>query len=128
MRLLFSLVTNLFAGPRRWVSLLLGLALLGALWLSFLTLLSDRAHAVPILTDAGTEIVNPLLLSNGSGIGLGQAAYDKLQAQAKAQPDQPLTIPFLKPQILGREILGKSASAGTSIIYAHVARDRKSVV
>lgn len=121
MRLLFSLVTNLFAGPRRWVGLLLGLALLGALWLSFLTLLSDRAHAVPILTDAGTEIVNPLLLSNNSGIGFGQAAYDKLQAQAKAQPDQPLTIPFLKPQILGREIVGKSASEGTSIIYAHVA-------
>jgi hypothetical protein len=119
MRLLFSLITNLFAGPRRWVGLLLGLALLGALWLSFLTLLSDRARAVPILTDAGTEIVNPLLLSNGSG--LGQAAYDKLQAQAKAQPDQPLTIPFLKPQILGREIVGKSASEGTSIIYAHVA-------
>ncbi len=119
MRLLFSLVTNLFAGPRRWVSLLLGLALLGAIWLSFLTLLSDRAHAVPILTDAGTEIVNPLLLSNSSGIG--EAAYDKLQAQAKAQPDQPLTIPFLKPQILGREIVGKSASEGTSIIYAHVA-------
>jgi hypothetical protein len=119
MRLLFSLVTNLFAGPRRWVSLLLGLALLGALWLSFLTLLSDRAHAVPILTDAGTEIVNPLLLSNGSG--LGETAYTTLQAQAKAQPDQPLTIPFLKPKILGREIVGKSAAEGTSIIYAHVA-------
>ncbi len=103
----------------RYVAVILAITLLGALWTTALARLSDRPMATALLTKAGTDIINPLLLSKGSG--LGQDLYQQIQQEAKTQPQKPVQIPFLKVSIPGREIAGKDFSAGSQIIYSHVA-------
>src|SRR6185437_14525789 len=53
----------------RFAGIILALTLLGALWSTALTRVSDRSTAVDLLTRAGTDIINPLLTANGSGMG-----------------------------------------------------------
>ncbi|HEV2237006.1 MAG TPA: hypothetical protein VGR57_10140 [Ktedonobacterales bacterium] len=98
---------------------LLAFVLLGALWTTALTHLSERPTATALLTDIGTELLNPLLVANGSG--LAEGTYAGLQSAAQANPSQPLSIAFVKPTVLGREIAGKDFAAGSRVIYRHLA-------
>lgn len=97
----------------------LALALLGALWSTALARLSERTTAVTLLTAAGTDLINPLLTANGSG--LAQGFYQQLQTQAQAHPTQVLAIPFAHVQIKGNMIAGKGFADGTRVIYAAIA-------
>jgi hypothetical protein len=103
----------------RFAGVLLALTLLATLWSTALARLSERSTAVELLTRAGTDIINPLLTANGSG--LGQALYQQLEAQAKAHPHQALALPFLKVQIPASSIVGKDFAAGSAAIYRRVA-------
>jgi hypothetical protein len=105
---------------RRYVTGLLALVLLGALWTTALGTISQRDNAVSLLTSAGTEALNPLLVNNGSG--LGTSFYASLEASAVAHPSQPLAIAFVKPVVLGSAIAGKSYADGTAAIYHAVAQ------
>jgi hypothetical protein len=98
---------------------LLAFTLLGALWTTALTHVSERPTATTLLTDIGTELLNPLLVANGSG--LAEGTYAGLQASAQTNPSQPLAIAFVKPTVLGREIAGKDFAAGSQVIYRHLA-------
>jgi hypothetical protein len=98
---------------------LLAFTLLGALWTTSLTRISERPTATALLTSIGTELLNPLLVANGSG--LAEGAYAGLQAAAQANPNQALSIGFVKPTVLGREIIGKDFAAGSRVIYQHLA-------
>lgn len=109
----------LASGLRKPIVGLLAIALLSALWTTALGRLSDRASAVGLLTDAGVELINPLLLHNGSGFT--QAAYAKLESDAKAHPSQPIQLAFVKPIIQGKEIAGKSFDDALRVIYTHIA-------
>jgi hypothetical protein len=102
-----------------FAAIFLALALLGALWSTALARLSDRTTAVTLLTKAGTDLINPLLTANGSG--LAQDFYQQLQAQARAHPAQVMAIPFAKVHIKGSAIAGKSFADGTRVIYAAIA-------
>lgn len=105
---------------RRSFAGLLGLALLAALWTTGLSRVSDKSTAISLLTDAGTQLVNPLLVSNGTGIT--QSSYLQLEKQATAHPNQPVQILFIKPQILGKDIAGKSYTQGLQVIFGKVAQ------
>ena len=102
-----------------FAAVFLALALLGALWSTALARLSDRTTAVTLLTKAGTDLINPLLTANGSG--LAQGFYQQLQTQARAHPTQVLQIPFARVQIKGSAIAGKGFADGSRVIYAAIA-------
>lgn len=104
---------------RRTIATFLGVVLLAALWTTSLARISDRPTAVSLLTDAGTQLVNPLLVSNGSGIS--QTTYQQLEKQAAAHPSQPVQILFIKPTILGKDIAGKSYPQALQVIFGKVA-------
>jgi hypothetical protein len=103
----------------RFAGIALALTLLAALWSTALAQLSQRSTAITLLTQAGTDLINPLLTANGSG--LGQTLYQQLQAQASAHPHQALQIAFLRISIPGAAIAGKSFADGSRAIYAQVA-------
>lgn len=104
---------------RRVITLALGLALLGALWTTALGSLSSEGTAVPMLTNAGTELLNPLLTANGNGVA--QGAWNTIQQQAKAHPDQSVSLPGINIQVKGHEIAGMSFAQGMQVIYRQVA-------
>ncbi|HEY7984397.1 MAG TPA: hypothetical protein VID73_09525 [Ktedonobacterales bacterium] len=104
---------------RGLATLLLGLALIGGLWETSLYNLSARATATAVMTEVGVELINPVLVNNS--LGLSGTLYTALQAQAKANPAQPLSIPGLKVRVTGRDIAGKSFADGSRVIYAKVA-------
>ena len=104
---------------RRVITLVLGLALLGALWTTALGSLSSEGSAVPMLTSAGTELLNPLLTANGNGVASG--AWNAIQQQAKAHPDQSVSLPGIKVPVKGQDIAGMSFAQGTQVIYRQVA-------
>ncbi|HLZ24925.1 MAG TPA: hypothetical protein VKQ30_22615 [Ktedonobacterales bacterium] len=104
---------------RRTIAGFLGLALLAALWTTSLARLSDKPTSVALLTDAGTQLVNPLLVSNGTGIT--PTTYQQLERGAAAHPNQGVQILFIKPQILGSDIAGKSYTQGLQVIFGKVA-------
>jgi hypothetical protein len=58
-------------------SLILGLALLGALWNASLYLLSSQESATGILTDVGVQVINPVLTKSQIG-GLSQSALTSI--------------------------------------------------
>ena len=111
---------NLGTTIRRYVTGFLALALLGALWTTALGRISERSNAVSLLTNIGTEVLNPILVNNGSG--LGESAYAAIERNAAANPNKPIQLTFVKPQILGKEIAGKKFTDGSAVIYAHVAQ------
>jgi hypothetical protein len=123
MRLIFRSFGMLATGNFRGLfSLLLGLALIGGLWQTSLSLMSTRATATAIMTDVGVEFINPIL--ENDKLGLSQSAYASLEQQATAHPTQALTVPFLNPQrvqVLGSDIAGKDFNHGMTIIYGKVA-------
>ena len=104
---------------RRSIAGLLGVVVLSALWATGLARISEKPTAVALLTDAGTQLVNPLLISNGSGIT--QGTYQQLEREAAAHPSQSVQILFIKPPILGRDIASKSYSQALQVIFGKVA-------
>ncbi|HEV2238992.1 MAG TPA: hypothetical protein VGR57_20200 [Ktedonobacterales bacterium] len=120
MRFLTRIIGMVATGNVRGLAtLLLGLTLIGGLWETSLYNLSARATATSVMTEVGVELVNPVLVNNS--LGLSNTLYIALQAQAKANPTQALSIPGLKVRVTGREIAGKSFSDGSRVIYAKVA-------
>ncbi len=116
---MIGIATSPIRGLVHW---LFGLALLGTLWVTAITSLSARPNATLALTDLGAQALNPYLVAGTNGtFGVSQANYPVLQREAQAQPDQPLILPGLKVQVLGREIAGLSYADGVRVIYGHVA-------
>ncbi len=103
----------------RWVAIALALVLLGALWSTALARISDRTTATSLLTRAGTDLINPVLTANDTG--LGQTLYQQIEQQAVAQPNQPVTLPFTKVTIPAHAIAGKNFTDGSRAIYAAIA-------
>jgi hypothetical protein len=111
-----------FKGVSGLAHTLFGIVLLGALWVTSLTLLSARPTAVALLTEAGAQTLNPQLIhiTNGA-IGITPDSYVKLQSAAKANPSKALDLSILKVQIPGSVIVGKSYDDGLHAIYGKVA-------
>jgi hypothetical protein len=114
-----SFTGRLKSSAERYIAFFLALTLLAALWSTALGRLSERATAEELLTRAGTDIINPLLTANNSGID--GALYGQLQNAAQAHPNTALAIGFLKISIPGKAIAGKDFAAGSRVIYAAVA-------
>lgn len=116
----------ILGAPLKWVSgfahTLFGIVLLGALWVTSLTLLSARTTAVPLLTEAGASTLNPQLIhvTNGA-VGITTNSYATLEAAAKANPTKPLNLSLLKIQVPGSVIVGKNYNDGVHAIFAKVA-------
>lgn len=106
---------------RGFVYTLFGTLVLSTLWVTSLTLLSTRQNATQILTDAGTQILNPFLVGRDVGLGLSQITFAELETSARAHPSQPLTFSVLKVQVLGREIIGHTYTDVVHLVYARVA-------
>jgi hypothetical protein len=97
----------------------LGLCLVGGLWETSLVNLSSHTTATSVLTEVGVEVINPVLTNNSFGVS--QSVYAAAQQSARAHPSQPISIPGIKVQVLGSDILGKSFNDGTRVIYQKVA-------
>lgn len=105
---------------QRIITILLGLALLGALWTTALGSLSSQGTAVPMLTSAGTELINPLLYANNNGVA--KSAWATIEQQAAAHPNGTVALPGIRVPVKGSDIAGKSFADGTRIIYQQVAQ------
>src|SRR5260221_2615850 len=92
---LFGLVSGLFrqGGLRATVYALFGGLMLSTLWVTSLASLSAQPNATDLLTEAGTQVLNPFLVKQDLGLTL--AGYAQLQATGKAHPTQPLAVPLL---------------------------------
>ena len=111
-----------FKGISGLAHTLFGIVLLGALWVTSLTLLSARPTAVALLADAGAHTLNPQLVQVTHGaIGITPDGYAKLESAAKAHPSQPLDLAILKVQVPGSVIVGKGYDDGVVAIYTKVA-------
>ncbi len=110
---------NPLSGIRGLAYTLFGTLVLSTLWVTSLTFLSAPTSATALLTEAGTKLLNPALVSKG--VGITQATYTQLEAAARARPGQPLTLQIFKARVLGREIVGKSYDAAVELIYIRVA-------
>ena len=103
-----------FKGISGLAHTLFGIVLLGALWVTSLTLLSARPTAVALLADAGAHTLNPQLVQVTQGaIGITPNSYAKLESAAKAHPSQPLDLSIIKVKVptystLPRAFLGAS--------------------
>ncbi|HEX9067568.1 MAG TPA: hypothetical protein VF807_02280, partial [Ktedonobacterales bacterium] len=117
-RALRDLLTGNFKGL---FHLLLGLAVVVALWETALFGLSTRSTATSLFTEVGTNIVNPVI--SASSLGLAQQTFVLLQAQSALRPNDPLIVPGLGPKVhvLGKDIAGKTYDQAMRIIYTHVA-------
>ena len=103
----------------RYLGILLALVLLGALWSTALGRLSEQSTAETLLTRAGTDIINPVLTANNSGIG--EAFYQQLQGTAKRAPQHRAPDRLPESHVPGKAIAGKSFADGSRVIYAAVA-------
>lgn len=110
----FNGIRGLFYG-------LFGVLVLSTLWVTSLTILSARPNAENVLTDAGTQVLNPFMVAHG--LGLSEQTYAQLEASAKSHPGSPVALNVLKVRVLGREIAGKSYADGVRVVYRHVAQD-----
>ena len=111
-----------FKGISGLAHTLFGIVLLGALWVTSLTLLSARPTAVALLADAGAHTLNPQLVQVTQGaIGITPDSYARLESAAKAHPSQPLDLSIIKVKVPGSVIVGKSYDDGIVAIYSKVA-------
>jgi hypothetical protein len=106
---------------RGFVYTLFGTLVLTTLWVTSLTILSSRPNATQILTQAGTQILNPFLVGHDTSFGLSQQTYASLETSARSHPSQPLTFQVLKVRVLGREILGRKYADVVHLVYSRVA-------
>lgn len=104
---------------RGLVTTLVGTLVLATLWLTSLTLLTARPTATDLLTEAGTQVLNPFLV--GQGLGLSPPGYAALEAEARAHPGVALSLGVLKVRVLGRDVVGKSYPAVVELVYGRVA-------
>lgn len=104
---------------RNLAQTIFGFLLLATLWVTALSSLSMPAPATQVITDLGVDALNPWLVSKGFGVST--TTYTTLQQEATAHPGQMLSVAFLKPQIHGSDIVGKSYDAGLHVIYGRVA-------
>jgi hypothetical protein len=106
---------------RGFVYTLFGTLVLTTLWVTSLTILSSRPNATEILTQAGTQILNPFLVGHDTSFGLSQQTYASLESSARSHPSQPLTFQVLKVRVLGREIVGRKYADVVHLVYSRVA-------
>jgi hypothetical protein len=106
-------------GLRGLVYTLFGALVLSALWVTSLSFLSARSNATELLTEAGTQVLNPFLVDHS--LGLSQSTYASLEATARGAPSQPLTFSVLKVRVLGREIVHLSYASMVRLVYSRVA-------
>ena len=106
---------------RGFVYTLFGTLVLTTLWVTSLTILSSRPNATEILTQAGTQILNPFLVGHDTSFGLSQQTYASLETSARSHPSQPLTFQVLKVRVLGREIIGRKYADVVHLVYSRVA-------
>jgi type II secretory pathway pseudopilin PulG len=115
--MLFAL--NPFKLIRGLAYALFGTLVLSTLWVTSLTILSDRANATAIVAEAGTSVLNPFLTKEG--LGITASNYAKLQSNGKVHPTQPLSLSVLKVKVPGGEITKLSYADGVRHIYSRVA-------
>ena len=115
-----GLVAGIQGRVRKFVSFLFVILLVAALWSTALARISERQTAVSLLTRAGTDLINPLLIK--SGTGLAQGAYVQLQKLAIANPNGTLPIGFIKVPVIGQSIIGKDFTGGSRTIYRQIAQ------
>lgn len=108
-----------FNGIRGLVYTLFGALVLSTLWVTSLTILSTRAAAENVLTEAGAQVLNPFMVAHG--LGLSAQTYAQLEAGAKSHPGAPIALSVLKVRVLGSEIAGKPYADGVHVVYRHVA-------
>lgn len=104
---------------RGTVYTLFAAVLLSALWVTSLTIISGKSTATELVTEAGTQILNPFLV--GRGAGLTESNFATLEAGARANPSQPIPLPLLKVQVLGGEIVGKNYGFVVNLVYKRLA-------
>lgn len=116
---LFGLLS--LRGLRGLAYALFGGLLLSTLWVTSLTTLSAPSTATTLLTEAGTQVLNPFLVRQG--LGLSTSTYNALEVSARAAPTQPLALSVLKAHIAGRDIQGLSYTSTVQLVYSRVAAD-----
>ena len=107
------------SGLRGFVYTLFATIMLSTLWVTSLSLLSAQPSATALITAAGADILNPLLVRQR--LGLTPETYTTLEASARAHPAQAVALPLLKVRVLGSEIAGHSYADTVRIVYARVA-------
>jgi len=107
-------------GIRGLLYTLFGTLMLSTLWVTSLTRLSDRPNAIPLLTEAGANILNPFLAKQG--LGISQQTCKTLEASAKANPKASLSFSsVLKVHVPGSKIIGKNCDDVVRLVYNQVA-------
>ncbi len=115
------MVFGLFSGRglQGLVYTLFGTLVLSTLWVTSLTVLSTPAAANDLLTQAGTQVLNPFLVNHQ--LGLTKSTYATLEASARAHPDRFLSISVLNVKVKGREILGHPYGDTVHLVFSRVA-------
>ena len=99
------------------LSFILGLALLGALWNASLYLLSSQESATGILTDAGIQVINPVLTKSHIG-GLSQSALTSITKHCVSTAK----VPGLKVMVECSKLKNATnLDAATLVLYQAVA-------
>ena len=106
-------------GVQGLIYTLFGALILSTLWVTSLTVLSSSANASDLLTQAGTQILNPFLVDHD--LGLSPSSYATLEANARANPEQPLDLSVLNVRVLGREIVGRDYADTVHLVFSRVA-------
>jgi hypothetical protein len=114
-------VFGLFSGRglQGLVYTLFGTLVLSTLWVTSLTVLSTPAAATDLLTQAGTQVLNPFLVNHQ--LGLSESTYARLEASARAHPGSYLSLSVLNVKVRGSEILGHSYVDTVHLVYSRVA-------
>ncbi|HEV8192541.1 MAG TPA: hypothetical protein VGP82_13825 [Ktedonobacterales bacterium] len=115
--MLFAL--NPFKLIRGLAYTLFGTLVLSTLWVTSLAILSDRANATAIVTEAGVSLLNPFLVKEE--LGITEKNYATLQSAGKTHPTQSLSLSVLKVNVPGGEITKLSYADGVRHIYSRVA-------
>ena len=115
------MVFGLFSGRglQGLVYTLFGTLVLSTLWVTSLTVLSAPAAATDLLTQAGTQALNPFLVNHQ--LGLSKTTYASLEASARAHPDRFLSLSVLNVKVKGREIVGHPYGDTVHLVFSRVA-------
>jgi hypothetical protein len=114
-------VFGLFSGRglQGLVYTLFGTLVLSTLWVTSLTVLSTPGAATDLLTQAGTQVLNPFLVNHQ--LGLSESTYATLEASARAHPTHYLSLSVLNAKVRGSEILGHSYADTVHLVFSRVA-------
>ena len=106
-------------GLQGLVYTLFGTLVLSTLWVTSLTVLSTPTAATDLLTQAGTQVLNPFLVNHQ--LGLSESTYARLEVSARAHPSSYLSLSVLNVKVKGSEILGHSYADTVHLVYSRVA-------